>query len=42
MNLVGELRRLKQLEDENRNLKQLVVDLSLDKHILHDVLSQKL
>lgn len=30
---VGELRRLKQLEDENRKLKQLVADLSLDKHI---------
>lgn len=38
---VGELRRLKQLEDENRNLKQLVADLSLDKHILQDVLSKK-
>ena len=37
---VGELRRLKQLEDENRNLKQLVADLSLDKHILQDVLSK--
>lgn len=36
---VGELRRLKQLEDENRNLKQLAADLSLDKHILQDVLS---
>jgi putative transposase len=31
---VGELRRLKQLEEENRKLKQLVADLSLDKHIL--------
>ncbi len=39
---VGELRRLRQLEDENRNLKQLVADLSLDKHILQDVLSKKL
>jgi putative transposase len=38
----GELRRLKQLEDENRKLKQLVADLSLDKHILQDVLSKKL
>ena len=38
---VGELRRLKQLEDENRKLKQLVADLSLDKHILQDVLSKK-
>ena len=39
---VGELRRLKLLEDENRELKQLVADLSLDKHILQDVLSKKL
>ena len=37
---VGELRRLKQLEDENRQLKRLVADLSLDKHILRDVLSK--
>jgi putative transposase len=39
---VGELRCLKQLEDENRQLKQLVADLSLDKHILQDVLAKKL
>ena len=38
---VGELRRLKLLEEENRKLKQLVADLSLDKHILQDVLSKK-
>jgi putative transposase len=38
---VGELRRLKQLEDENRQLKRLVADLSLDKHILQVVLSKK-
>lgn len=38
---VGELRRLKQLEDENRKLKQLVADLSLDRHTLQDVLSKK-
>lgn len=35
---VGELRRLKQLEDENRKLQQPAADLSLDKHILQDVL----
>jgi putative transposase len=35
---VGELTRLKQLENENQQLKQLVADLSLDKHILQDVL----
>jgi putative transposase len=38
---VGELRRLKLLEEENRKLKQLVADLSLDKHILQDVLAKK-
>jgi putative transposase len=38
---VAELRRLKQLEDENRKLKQLVADLSLDKKILQYVLSKK-
>lgn len=36
----GELRRVKQLEDEYRKLKQLVADLSLDKHILQDVLAK--
>jgi putative transposase len=39
---VSELRRLKELEEENRRLKGLVADLSLDKHILQDVLSKKL
>jgi putative transposase len=39
---VGELRRVKQLEEENRQLKRLVADLSLDKHILQDVLAKKL
>ena len=39
---VGEVRRLKQLEEENRKLKQLVADLSLDKRMLQDVLSKKL
>jgi putative transposase len=39
---VAEVRRLKQLEDENRKLKQLVADLSLDKHMLQEVLSKKL
>ena len=38
---VAEVRRLKQLEDENRRLKQLVADLSLDKAMLQDVLSKK-
>jgi len=39
---VPELRRLRQLEEENRKLKQLVADLSLDKVMLQDVLSEKL
>ena len=38
---MAELRRLKQLESENRKLKQMVADLSLDKHMLQDVLSKK-
>lgn len=38
----SEVRRLKQLEEENRHLKQMVADLSLDKHMLQDVLSKKL
>jgi putative transposase len=38
----SELRRLKQLEEENRRLKKLVADLSLDKVMLQDVLSKKL
>lgn len=38
---VPELRRLRQLEEENRKLKQLVADLSLDKRMLQDVLSKK-
>ncbi|KVN35034.1 Hin recombinase [Burkholderia pyrrocinia] len=38
----SELRRLKQLEEENAKLKRLVADLSLDKAILQDVLSKKL
>jgi len=39
---VAELRRLKQLEEENRQLKKLVADLSLDKQMLQDVLRKKL
>lgn len=37
----SELRRLKQLEEENRQLKKLVADLSLDKQMLQDVLTKK-
>jgi putative transposase len=38
----SEVRRLKQLEEENRRLKQMVADLSLDKRMLQEVLSRKL
>lgn len=37
---VAELRRLRQLEEENKKLKQLVADLSLDKAMLQDVLKK--
>ncbi len=37
---LSEAKRLRQLEDENRKLKQLVADLSLDKQALQDVLSK--
>ena len=39
---VSELRRLRQLEEENQQLKKLVADLSLDKQMLQDVLKKKL
>ncbi len=38
---ITELRRLRQLEEENSQLKKLVADLSLDKQILQDVLKKK-
>jgi putative transposase len=38
---VSELRRLRQLEEENQKLKRLVADLSLDKAMLQDVLKKK-
>jgi putative transposase len=39
---VPELRRLRQLEDENYRLKQIIADLTLDKQMLQDVLKKKL
>lgn len=39
--LPSDVKRLKQLEEENRKLKQMVADLSLDKAMLQDVLSKK-
>jgi putative transposase len=38
---VSELRRLRQLEEENSRLKRLVADLSLDKHMLSEALRKK-
>jgi putative transposase len=38
---VSELRELRQLRDENRTLKQVVADLSLDKTILQESLRKK-
>lgn len=38
---VAEIRRLKQLEDENARRKRLVADLTLDKTMLQDVLKRK-
>jgi putative transposase len=35
---VSELRRLRQLEEENGRLKHLVADLTLDKHILAETI----
>ncbi len=39
---IAELRRLKQLEKENKRLKVLVADLTLDKHMLKEVIEKKL
>jgi putative transposase len=38
---VSELRRLRQLEEENSRLKRLVADLTLDKHMLAEALGKK-
>lgn len=37
----SEVRRLRQLEDENARLKRVVADLTLDKHILQEVIRKK-
>ena len=39
--LPSDMKRLKQLEEENTKLKKLVADLSLDKLMLQDVLTKK-
>ena len=40
--LPSEMRRLKQLEDENGRLKKIVADLTLDREMLQDVIRRKL
>ena len=39
---LNELRELRQLRDENAKLKRLVADLSLDRHILQEIVQKKL
>lgn len=39
---LNELRELRQLRDENAKLKRLVADLSLDRHVLQELVAQKL
>jgi putative transposase len=38
---LSDVRALRQLREENRKLKTLVANLTLDKHILREVLSKK-
>ncbi len=38
----SEMKRLKQLEEENHKLKKLVADLALDKEMLQDVIRRKI
>jgi putative transposase len=38
----SEMKRLKQLEEENQRLKKLVADLALDKEMLQDVIRRKM
>ena len=39
---IQELRELRSLRDENRKLKQVVADLTLDRHILQEIVRKKL
>lgn len=39
---MSELRKLRQLEDENARLRRIVADLTLDKQILQEVVKKKL
>ena len=40
--LPTEMRRLRELEEENRSLKKIVADLTLDREMLQDVIRRKL
>ncbi len=40
--LPSEMRRLRDLEDENNRLKRIVADLKLDREMLQDVIKRKL
>ena len=40
--LPSEMKRLKQLEDENTRLRKIVADLTLDREMLQDVIKRKL
>ena len=40
--LPTEMKRLKQLEDENGRLKKIVTDLTLDREMLQDVIRRKI
>ena len=40
--LPTDMRKLRELEDENRRLKKIVADLALDKEMLQDVIKRKL
>ena len=39
---LNELRELQQLREENAKLKRLVADLSLDRHVLQEIVAKKL
>jgi putative transposase len=39
---LNELRELRQIREENNKLKRLVADLSLDRHILQEIVAKKL
>jgi len=39
---VSELKRMRQLEEENRRLKQMYADLSLEHAVLKDIVAKKL